>query len=169
MLIGRTPPRLPVDPLTDHPDAAVVSNMDQGGWLQQRLTDQRLAREAFDEALADSQIRRAALARNRRRTEWRAGQLVWYWRNTKAKQARGDPSTGSWNGPAVVLVQERRPDGNLAGNVWLSRGGYLMRCAPQHLREATPQEKLLYEMRQQDNPGSVDAFTRVVQALPEST
>eukprot|EP00974_Lingulodinium_polyedra_P074135 7183538-Lingulodinium_polyedra.AAC.1 len=101
--------------------------MDEEGWLHQRLLDKRMARQAFDEALADSQIRRAALARNRRLIDWRSGQLVWYWRAAKAKKARGDPSSGVWHGPAVVLAQERRPDGQPAGNVWLSRGGYLLR------------------------------------------
>ena len=86
------------------------------------------ARAAYFHVQTDERVRRALAGRAR--VEARApevGERVFYYRKTKNNKK------GIWVGPGTVIGQE-------GVNVWVTRGGRCVLCAPEHVRLATGEE-----------------------------
>ena len=86
------------------------------------------ARMAFHQVQTDERVRRALLGRTRvsqRRPE--VGEQVFYWRKPATSKS------GRWLGPATVIGYEDN-------NVWVTKSGRCVLCAPEHLRLATGEE-----------------------------
>ncbi len=86
------------------------------------------ARIAFHQVQTDERVRRALLGRARvsqRRPE--IGEQVFYWRKPATSK------NGRWLGPATVIGHEDN-------NVWVTKSGRCVLCAPEHLRLATGEE-----------------------------
>ena len=124
----------------------------------------RLALHAAVESVSASRLRRAALARTRKYVAWQPGELCF------CKRERGASVTlpgrrGAWCGTATILVQGRRPVGNvesMSGVVWLVHGKVLLRATLERLRPAIPAERVLGESQNT----TLDEFTQVVDNLP---
>ena len=86
------------------------------------------ARAAFHFVQTDDRVRRALQGRARvQAREPNVGDRVFFYR--KAKNSK----RGWWRGPATVIGKE-------ANNIWVSRAGRCLLCAPEHVRLATNQE-----------------------------
>ncbi|CAL1145601.1 unnamed protein product [Cladocopium goreaui] len=89
------------------------------------------ARIAFFEAQASAAVERALAHKNRTKPkEYKPGDLVYYYRQTKKK---GKQTSAMWMGPAAIIGQEGQ-------NYWLARGGRCILAAPEHLRAAEHEE-----------------------------
>lgn len=86
----------------------------------------------------------AGRSRGRKHLELHLGQLVYVWR-VSTKQRQMPAWNGSWIGPTRVLAHQHRPDGRLGRVVWVVHNTALYRVAPDHLRDATPRERLIAE------------------------
>eukprot|EP00435_Cladocopium_sp_Y103_P050219 s645_g15.t1 len=95
------------------------------------------AREAVLELQDDRTLRRAMLARPRREKPFASGDIVAYWRDQKWNQGLVSKG-GRWYGSGVVL-------GLIGRNVVIAHRNHILRCAPEQLRLATPEEKALVE------------------------
>lgn len=134
--------RLPASLLDGPDDIASHSWAMSSGPFQKRLAMREAARCAWVRLDNSSRLRRAVVARTRRRPgPWMPGEQVYFWRRAgksgKAElkgRRRRDPDR--WVGPAVVLAT--------VGNsiVWISYRGNLLKVASEHLREATAQENM---------------------------
>ena len=71
------------------------------------------------------------------------GMLVYYFRRSKG--AKHQPIHVGYRGPERVLALEPSTVRKGTSVVWLSHGGNLIRCAPEHLRYATDLEKAMHE------------------------
>ena len=86
------------------------------------------ARTAYFHVQTDERVRRALAGRTRvtsRRPE--TGERVMYYRKTK------NAKRGQWVGPGTVIGDE-------GTNLWITRGGRCVLCAPEHVRLATAEE-----------------------------
>ena len=89
------------------------------------------ARIAFFEVQASAAVERALAHKNRTKPkEYKPGDLVYYYRQTKKK---GKQTSAMWMGPAAIIGQEGQ-------NYWLARGGRCILAAPEHLRAAEHEE-----------------------------
>lgn len=89
------------------------------------------ARIAFFEVQASAAVERALAHKNRTKPkEYKPGDLVYYFRQTKKK---GKQASAMWMGPAAIIGQEGQ-------NYWLARGGRCILAAPEHLRAAEHEE-----------------------------
>eukprot|EP00435_Cladocopium_sp_Y103_P017847 s883_g4.t1 len=97
----------------------------------------RSAKLAILELQDSKAMRRALSARPRAAKDFRAGDVVAYWRDQKWRDgvlSRG----GRWFGSAIVL-------GHVGRNVVIAHRTHILRCAPEQLRMATDAEKALVE------------------------
>ena len=108
-------------------------------------------REAAQVALAkldNSEKWRKAIVHNYRPTPspWMPGECVFFWRaaGTFKPQARSTRRADRWHGPAVILGREWGREGQNEA-YWLVFNGNLLLVAPQHIRSATPEERLASE------------------------
>ncbi|CAK0857899.1 unnamed protein product, partial [Prorocentrum cordatum] len=108
-------------------------------------------REAAQVALAkldNSDKWRKAIVHNYRPTPspWMPGECVFFWRaaGTFKPQARSTRRADRWHGPAVILGREWGREGQNE-EYWLVFNGNLLLVAPQHIRSATPEERLASE------------------------
>ncbi|CAE7504711.1 RE1 [Symbiodinium sp. CCMP2592] len=86
------------------------------------------ARAAYYHVQTDERVRRALASRTRvtaRRPE--VGERIFYFRKTK------NAKRGMWVGPGTVIGEE-------GVNIWVTRGGRCVLCAPEHVRLATAEE-----------------------------
>lgn len=77
------------------------------------------------------------LARPRRDKPFASGDIVAYWRDQKWNQGLLSKS-GKWYGSGVVL-------GLIGRNVVIAHRNHILRCAPEQVRLATPEERTLIE------------------------
>ena len=123
-----TVPNLPED-LLDGPHAESPSEepiVDEAHARQVAL--RTAARAAYFHVQTDERVRRALAGRTRvtaRRPE--VGERVFYFRKTK------NAKRGLWVGPGTVIGEE-------GSNLWVTRGGRCILCAPEHVRLATSEE-----------------------------
>ena len=95
------------------------------------------AKKAILEMQDDRSMRRALAARPRLARNFRAGDIVAYWRDQKWIQGKLSKG-GRWYGSAVVI-------GHIGKNVVLAHRSHVLRCAPEQVRLATSEEKQLIE------------------------
>ena len=87
----------------------------------------------------------AQRAKTRTLVVWKPGTKCMVWRagkGTKTKPGWG----GKWLGPGIVLIHQTTSDGGPSKVVWISLGGRLYRVAPEHLRQTTEREGILFDM-----------------------
>ncbi len=87
------------------------------------------ARKAMVEMDDKEKVHRAMSHRNREKTGYHVGQLVYYWRVNKDTDKKG-----VWRGPARVIGFYDK------SKIWVSHGNKVLRCAPEQLRELSPDQ-----------------------------
>ena len=134
LVFGRNP-RIPTDLLQDDPDIGACEHVvlqDEYARANQIRHNARMAVLACQ----DSQALRAALrARPRTAKPFQSGQWVYYWRSQKwiqGKLIRG----GQWCGAGMLL-------GQIGRNWVVAHRKNLIRCAPEQLRHATAEERVV--------------------------
>ncbi|OLQ05449.1 Copia protein [Symbiodinium microadriaticum] len=86
------------------------------------------AKAAFLRVRAEDKIRRGTLQRARvRPRDLPNGEMALFWRKDKNNKK------GAWRGPGVVIGRQHE-------NYWIARGGRCFLCAPEHVRQASPEE-----------------------------
>ena len=136
LVFGRNP-RVPTDLLQDAPHVpAVDASEAESAWV--RASQVRAsARKAVLECHDDRALRAALRARPRVTRPFRSGDWVYYWRTQKyigGTKIEG----GRWYGAALVL-------GSLGRNLIVAHRRSIMRCSPEQLRFATPEEAVVAE------------------------
>ena len=118
--------------------------------LRRSIEMRKLAVEKFQEADSADRWRRALHRRTRPdRNHFEIGDKVFFWRHFMDRT-----SEECWHGPARVLQVEK------PGSVWITYQGGLLKCSPEQLRPAAPEEEaaeqhVKQDMREQTppNPG----------------
>eukprot|EP00435_Cladocopium_sp_Y103_P060613 s808_g22.t1 len=147
LVFGRNP-SLPGD-LLEEPQNVMSSTaplMDDS--IAQACATRAAARQALLELQNSKSMRRALAARPRVSREFQAGDVVAYWRDQKWNKgtlSRG----GRWYGSGVVL-------GLINKNVVIAHRTHIIRCAPEQVRHATQEEKLLVSDPQNELLGIKD-------------
>ena len=128
-------PDLPGDLLSE-PVSTVPSTVSlQDEAIAKSYEVRNAARRAVLSLQDDRTLRKALLARPRRDKPFIAGEVVAYWRDQKWSQgvlSRG----GKWHGSGIVI-------GLVGRNVIIAHRNHIIRCAPEHVRLATNEEKAL--------------------------
>ena len=110
--------------------------IDDGHLIPQTADDAQRRREsirsaakaAFLRVRAEDKIRRGTLQRARvRPRDLPNGEMALFWRKDKNNKK------GAWRGPGVVIGRQHE-------NYWIARGGRCFLCAPEHVRQASPEE-----------------------------
>ena len=110
--------------------------IDDGHFVPQTADDAQRRREsirssakaAFLRVRAEDKIRRGTLQRARvRPRDLPNGEMALFWRKDKNNKK------GAWRGPGVVIGRQHE-------NYWIARGGRCFLCAPEHVRQASPEE-----------------------------
>ena len=124
-------PDLPGELLTEPQNALLEDNVEKAQSIRHS------AKKAILELQDDKSMRRALAARPRLARNFRAGDIVAYWRDQKWQQGKLSRG-GRWYGSAVAI-------GLIGKNVVIAHRTHILRCAPEQLRLATPEEKQLIE------------------------
>ena len=136
------------------PDELQVENAD--GEFERNVQRQSAAEKAFSDWQAHQRLLRAAHSRARPVRDYLPGELVYFWRTQESGKHKTAPGThkGRFLGPARVLATETKRDaqGQLrpGSAIWLVRGRQLIKCAPEHLRHASPREELIESLTSQE-------------------
>lgn len=133
-VFGRNP-KIPEN-LLDEPlevVPATASLMEES--YARRVAVRQAARRAVVELQDSKALRLALAARPRHQPEFVPGSYVAYWRSQKWQQGTLD-NQGRWHGPAIVL-------GKIGRNLIVCHKKQLLRVAPEQLRMATQEEKVL--------------------------
>ena len=141
-------PRVPSD-LLDEPQCivpATVSLTDHAIARSQEI--RQTARKAVLELQNDVALRKALNARPRVIHDFKAGDLVAYWRNQKWIPGTLN-NQGRWYGTAIVL-------GYVGRNLVLAHRKQGLRCAPEQVRFATSEERALLQSPQAELLGIKD-------------
>ena len=128
-------PEIPSDLLSEplHVVPATASLTDDAMAKAQAI--RTAARKAVIETQDDKALRRAFSARPRLMQQFQPGDLVAYWRCQKYQQGHVILG-GNWYGTAVVI-------GNVGRNYVIAHRKQIFRAAPEQLRPATTEEKML--------------------------
>ena len=155
LLIGRSPPGLPLD--GDKQFGEVSASLTNDG--RHRLHIQRQCYRAYLDEEMSLQQKRREMHKSRPLRVWSSGDWCWFWlsrthlhRRTKASRQFKE---GAFLGPARVLLQERKRKGDdfkYKAVVWVVDGDQLVRCASTHLRPVSTPEQTLCSLR--DRRGS---------------
>ena len=136
LVFGRNP-QVPQDLLQENPNLnaseAIVTD-DQ--WAKSQAI-RNAARKAVLECQDDKALRAALRARSRVHREVVSGDWVYYWRSQKWQDGvliKG----GRWYGAAIVL-------GHIGRNIVVSHRRSIFRVAPEHIRNATSEEREIAE------------------------
>ncbi|CAE7762593.1 GIP [Symbiodinium sp. CCMP2456] len=136
------------------PDELQVENAD--GEFERNVQRQSAAEKAFSEWQAHQRLLRAAHSRAQPVRDYLPGELVYFWRTQESGKHKVAPGThkGRFLGPARILATETKRDqhGQLrpGSAIWLVRGRQLIKCAPEHLRHASPREELVESLTSGD-------------------
>ena len=118
--------------------------------IQEAQSVRASAREAVVELQDDRALRQALLARPRVSQDFRAGELVAYWRQQKYSQAQKTVVQGGcWHGTAMII-------GKVGRNYVIAHWKQIFRCAPEQLRPATSEEKTLVQTSEAELLGIKD-------------
>ena len=120
-------PRLPGDVFDDENNLAAMSHYTVDARMQRQNAIRQAARIAFMWVQTDQAMQRALLHRSR----VKPGDLVFIFRQKKPE--RDKKAVKMWVGPCTVI-------GNEGQNLWVSKGGRCLLCAPEHLRPAEAEE-----------------------------
>ena len=117
----------------DEPQAiATMGALSTDSKLQRQNAIRQAARMAFLQVQTDQALQKSLLHRSRvKKTHYECGDLVYIYR--ERKPAKGKRAVKMWLGPCTVIGAEGQ-------NVWVSRGGRCLLCAPEHMRPAEPEE-----------------------------
>ena len=132
-------PNLPSDLLNEplHVVPATAGLMDQE--IEKAQSLRTSARKAVVELQDDKALRQALMSRPRVSQEFQAGELVAYWREQKYSHAqRTVVQGGCWHGTAMII-------GRVGRNYIIAHRKQIFRCAPEQLRPATTEEKVLVQ------------------------
>ncbi|CAE7214209.1 HSP90 [Symbiodinium sp. KB8] len=125
-------PRLPGDVFDDENNLAAMSHYTVDARMQRQNAIRQAARIAFMRVQTDQAMQRALLHRSRvKKTHYEPGDLVFIFRQKKPE--RDKKPVKMWVGPCTVI-------GNEGQNLWVSKGGRCLLCAPEHLRPAEAEE-----------------------------
>ncbi|CAE7777314.1 RE2, partial [Symbiodinium necroappetens] len=122
--------------VTEGEDDIHDKEIDDGHLIPQTADDAQRRREsirssakaAFLRVRAEDKIRRGTLQRARvRPRDLPNGEMALFWRKDKNNKK------GAWRGPGVVIGRQHE-------NYWIARGGRCFLCAPEHVRQASPEE-----------------------------
>ncbi|CAE7227655.1 RE2, partial [Symbiodinium sp. CCMP2592] len=121
-------PGLPEDllegPHADHPEQEAIIDDKHAREVALRTA----ARAAYFHVQTDERVRRALAGRARVESRTpETGERVFYFRKTKNNKK------GYWVGPGTVIGRE-------GANLWITRAGRCVLCAPEHVRLATGEE-----------------------------
>eukprot|EP00435_Cladocopium_sp_Y103_P003701 s6229_g1.t1 len=147
MVFGKNP-HIPEDLLSEPLNivSATASLTEQGIAKAQAM--RTTARTALIQMQDDRALRVALLARPRVAQEFVPGDLVAYWRNQKWVQGKLQTG-GKWYGTAIIL-------GKVGRNFVLLHRRQVIRCAPEQIRPATNEEKVVLSCPQAEMLGIKD-------------
>ena len=141
LVFGRNP-RVPQDLLQDHPHVPAVDATEHDPVCSQAHSVRQVARKAMLECQDDRALRAALRARPRPARDFQSGDWVYYWRSQKwINGVKVDG--GQWYGAALVL-------GKLGRNLVVAHRRSILRCAPEQLRFAVPEEKIVAEFSENE-------------------
>lgn len=133
---------------------AIPPSMFEASPFMQSELRKDVAAKAFIEADRQSLLRLVMHARSRVLKNPVAGDIVYYYRR---HHKVGHKGTGTYFCPARVIVVEPPEGDSLTSSVvWVSHAGVLVRCAPEHLRAATPLEITIEHATSEASPPGVD-------------
>ena len=136
LVFGRNP-RVPTDLLQESPHTPASDAAELDDIMSRANAIRQAARRAVLECQDDRALRAALRARPRVARPFQSGDWVYYWRTQKSVQGvRFDG--GRWYGAAMVL-------GHIGRNLVVAHRRSLLRCAPEQLRLATPDEATVAE------------------------
>ena len=162
LLIGRSPPGLPLD--GDMQLGEVSASLTSDG--RHRLHFQRECYRAYLEEEMSLQQKRREMHKSRPFRVWSSGEWCWFWRSRAHLHRRTKASRQFKEGPARVLLQERERKGDdlkYKAVVWVVDGDQLVRCSSTHLRPVSTAEQTLCSLRD----GEARTFQQLVQELPK--
>ena len=136
LVFGRNP-RIPSDVMQEAPNPAVSDATEFDSVLQHANSVRQSARKAVLECQDDRALRAALRARPRLLKPFKSGDWVYYWRTQKyvgGVRVEG----GRWYGAAMIL-------GHVGKNLVIAHRRSILRCAPEHLRHASPEEASVAE------------------------
>ena len=146
--------RLPGSVIDGMEDDALgeLGEVDDDPIYQRALKIRSAAMKALEEVDASDRIRRALLSDGRPTPgPFLPGATVFFWRTSRTRtnlKGRASRLPERWIGPAVVIGQEMNERGEGSEGYWLVHNGNLLLVAPQHLRNATAEERLTDEVVQ---------------------
>ena len=136
-VFGRNP-SIPEDLLQEKPNLAVSEAITCDDASAQANAVRQSARKAVLECQDDKAFRAALRARPRVFREFKSGDWVYYyWRSQKWEKGILI-NDGRWYGPALTL-------GLVGRNVMVAHRKNILRCAPEHVRHVTEEEKIIVE------------------------
>ena len=135
-VFGRNP-SVPEDLLQEKPNLAVSEAITCDDASAQANAVRQSARKAVLECQDDKAFRAALRARPRVFREFKSGDWVYYWRSQKWEKGILI-NDGRWYGPALTL-------GLVGRNVMVVHRKNILRCAPEHVRHVTEEEKIIVE------------------------
>ena len=148
LLIGRSPPGLPLDGDKQLGEVSASLTSDN------RLHIQRECYRAYLDEEMSLQQKRREMHKSRPFRVWSSGEWCWFWRSRAHLHRRTKASRqfkeGAFLGPARVLLQERERKGDdlkYKAVVWLVDGDQLVRCSSTHLRPVSTAEQTLCSLR----------------------
>ena len=166
LLIGRSPPGLPLD--GDKQLGEVSASLASDG--RHRLHIQRECYRAYLDEDMSIQQRRREMHKSRPFRVWSSGDWCWFWRSRAQLHRRTKASRhfkeGAFLGPTRVLLQERErkaDDTKYKAVVWIVDGDQLVLCSSAHLRPVSTAEQTLCSLRD----GEARTFQQVVRELPK--
>ncbi len=135
-VFGRNP-SIPEDLLQEQPNLAVSESITCDDASAQANAVRQAARRAVLECQDDKALRAALRARPRVFRDFKSGDWVYYWRSQKWEKGTLI-NDGRWYGPALTL-------GLVGRNVMVAHRRNILRCAPEHVRHVTEEEKVVVE------------------------
>ena len=166
LLIGRSPPGLPLD--GDKQLGEVSASLTSDG--RHRLHIQRECYRAYLDEEMSLQQKRREMHKSRPFRVWSSGEWCWFWRSRAHLHRRTKASRqfkeGAFLGPARVLLQNVRED-EMTSNTkrwcgsWMETSWYV--CSSTHLRPVSTAEQTLCLLRD----GEARTFQQLVQELPK--
>ena len=151
LVFGRNP-RVPEDLLQENPHVAASDAVECSEPFGKSHEIRQAARRAVLACQDDKALRAALRARPRVTAEFQSGDWVFYWRTQKWQSGvleRG----GRWYGAAMVL-------GKIGRNLIVAHRRNLLRCAPEQVRHAAPDERVVAEFPESELLGIKNLLER---------
>ena len=136
LVFGRNP-RVPQDVSQEEPHVVASDAVESSTAYGRNHEIRQAARRAVPACQDDKALRAALRARPRATINFQSGDWVFYWRTQKWQNGvleRG----GKWHGAAMVL-------GSIGRNIVVAHRQRIIRCAPEQLRMACPEEREVAE------------------------